>query len=207
MKRLLMVALLLTFSAFAVTLYPVGENRQVPKSVPLKAKSTPAAILTNSCIDCHKGIEPIRDHQSKMMRAIFKKADKAGAKDNDCVVCHGGSPTEERKEKAHSGTLPYFKNHKGPKAFYPFPGSPWINENTCGMCHPKQVAAQENNLMATEQGKIHGALWGFGGKDGYNHNYTNFGGKSPDPHKRLGTELTKNIWMNSPNSNHRVSPK
>ncbi len=56
------------------------------------------------------------------------------------------------------------------------------------MCHANQVAAQENNLMATEQGKIHGALWSFGAKEGYKHTYTNFGGKSPDPHERLGTK-------------------
>lgn len=45
--------------------------------------------------------------------------------------------------------------------------------------------------MATEQGKIHGALWGFGAKEGYKHTYTNFGGEAPDPHKRLGTESYK----------------
>ncbi len=149
------------------------------------------AEVSNSCISCHDGLAPIREHSSKMMQEILKVADKAGAKGNDCVVCHGGSPEQEKKEKAHSGTLAYFKTNKGPKAFYPYPGSPWINENTCGMCHPNQVAAQENNLMATEQGKIHGALWGFGAKEGYKHTYTNFGGKSPDPHKRLGTETYK----------------
>ncbi|QOR63047.1 cytochrome C [Sulfurovum indicum] len=145
----------------------------------------------NSCLECHQGIEPIRDHQSKMMQEIFKVAQKAGVRGNDCVVCHGGNPDSPDKDHAHSGTLPYFKNHKGPKAFYPYPGSPWINEHTCGMCHEKQVAAQENNLMATEQGKIHGALWGFGAKDGYNHMFTNFGGKSPQLHERLGIEAYK----------------
>ena len=124
-----------------------------------------------------------------MMKEILKIADDAGAKGNDCIVCHGGNPENSEKSQAHSGTLEYFKKNKGPKAFYPYPASAWINENTCGMCHPNQVKAQFNNLMATEQGKIHGALWGFGGKDGYNHTYTNFGGKAPeDAHKRLGTK-------------------
>ncbi len=143
---------------------------------------------TNNCLKCHEGIADIRDKNSDMMKEILKIADKAGFSGNDCIVCHGGNPQSDDKEKAHNGTVNYFKKHKGPKAFYPYPASAWINENTCGMCHPKQVSAQWNNLMATEQGKIHGALWGFGGKDGYNHTYTNFGGKSPDPHKRLGTE-------------------
>ncbi|MCB4749198.1 MAG: cytochrome C [Sulfurovum sp.] len=153
--------------------------------------STVFAQSQNSCLVCHKGIEPIRDHQSKMMQKIFKVAKKAGAEGNDCVVCHGGNPNASNKDMAHKGTLPYFQSHKGPKAFYPYPGSPWINQHTCGMCHEKQVAAQENNLMATEQGKIHGALWGFGAKDGYKHTFTNFGGKSPSLHERLGSETYK----------------
>lgn len=146
------------------------------------------AQVENSCITCHEGVADIRDKNSGMMQAILQKAEEAGVKGNDCVVCHGGNPEEKEKKDAHRGTLKYFEAHEGPKAFYPYPASPWINENTCGMCHPSQVAAQENNLMATEQGKIHGALWGFGAKEGYKHTYTNFGGKSPDPHKRLGTE-------------------
>jgi len=145
----------------------------------------------NTCIECHKGIEDIRDKNSQMMKEIYQVAAKAGAKGNDCIICHGGNPLADKKEQAHEGTIEYFKKHKGPKAFYPYPASPWINKNTCGMCHPNQVAAQENNLMATEQGKIHGALWGFGAKEGYNHTFTNFGGKNPDPHKRLGTETYK----------------
>ncbi len=150
------------------------------------------AQLDNGCIVCHEGVEDIRDRDSEMMKAILHKADEAGAKGNDCIICHGGSPTETTKEKAHQGTLSYFKDHEGPKAFYPYPASPWINKNTCGMCHQNQVSAQENNLMATEQGKIHGALWGFGAKEGYKHTYTNFGGKNPDPHKRLGTQSYQN---------------
>ena len=142
----------------------------------------------NSCLKCHNGIADIRDKDSKMMHKILELAERAGYKGNDCIVCHGGNPDASEKEQAHNGTVAYFKEHKGPKAFYPYPGSAWINENTCGMCHPKQVSAQWNNLMATEQGKIHGAIWGFGAKDGYNHTYTNFGGKVPEAHKRLGAE-------------------
>ena len=145
----------------------------------------------NTCLECHTGIADIRDRNSEMMKEILKVAEKAGAKGNDCIVCHGGNPKEKDKDKSHSGTLGYFKSHKGPKDFYPYPASAWINENTCGMCHQEQVSAQFNNLMATEQGKIHGALWGFGAKEGYEHTYTNFGGKSPDAHKRLGTETYK----------------
>ena len=147
------------------------------------------AQTPNECIVCHEGIKDIRDKNSGMMQAILAKADEAGAKGNDCVVCHGGNPRATTKDEAHKGTLEYFKNHEGPKAYYPYPASPWINKNTCGMCHATQVSAQENNLMATEQGKIHGALWGFGAKEGYKHTYTNFGTKSI--HERIGTEVYK----------------
>ena len=104
MKQLLLLFISMSVALFATVTDPTAKP-------PIKK------ITDNSCIDCHKGIEPIRDHQSKMMKAIFKKADKAGAKGNDCIVCHGGSPTESEKEKAHSGTLAYFEDHKGPKAF------------------------------------------------------------------------------------------
>ena len=144
-------------------------------------------LANNECLSCHKGIEDIRDPKSKMMQEIFKVADKAGVPKNDCVVCHGGNPEATVKEKAHDGTLAYFKENKGQKHFILHQESPWINENTCGMCHPKQIKSQWNNLMATEAGKIHGALWGFGAKDGYDHNHSNFGNK--DVHERIGTKV------------------
>jgi len=140
----------------------------------------------NGCLSCHQGIESIREAHSGMMRAILDKAAEAGMPGNDCVVCHGGNPDATTKEAAHRGTPAYFEAHEGPKAFYPYPASPWVNAHTCGMCHPKQVAAQQSNLMATEQGKIHGAMWGFGAKEGYNHTFTNYG--TQDIHERIGTE-------------------
>ena len=143
----------------------------------------------NSCLKCHNDIEHIRDTNSSMMKAIFEVAEKSGYKGNDCIVCHGGNPDTKSKKKIHSGTIKYFLTHKGPKEFYPAPGSTWINQNTCGMCHPEQVNAQMNSLMMTEQGKIQGALWSFGGKEGYNHNIGNYKTKNPqDIHKRLGTK-------------------
>lgn len=143
----------------------------------------------NKCIVCHKGIEDIRDRESGMMVAILKVADKAGHAGNDCIVCHGGNPKTKNKKKAHSGTVKYFKKNKGPKEYYPAPASSWINKNTCGMCHETQVKSQMNSLMMSEQGKIQGALWSFGAKNGYNHDIGNYASKNPqDPHDRLGTD-------------------
>ncbi len=153
---------------------------------------TSLAFGANQCIVCHKGIEDIRDRDSGMMKEILKIAEKAGHKGNDCIVCHGGNPKSKSKKYAHNGTVKYFKENKGPKNYYPAPGSSWINENTCGMCHPNQVGAQMNSLMMTEQGKIQGAMWSFGGKEGYNHTAGNYDTKNPDnPDDRLGTDVYK----------------
>ncbi len=206
MKKLLLLLLLLTLTTFGITLYPIGDKKiPTPQAVPEKVSHSAAPESKNSCLSCHQGIEHIREPQSKMMKAIFKKAEKAGAKGNDCVVCHGGNPASRNKEKAHSGTLPYFENHRGPKAFYPSPGSPWINDNTCGMCHPKQVASQWNNLMNTEGGKIHGALWGFGAKEGYNHTASNFDGENI--HKRIGTKVYQNYMKKLSEEQPNAFPK
>lgn len=150
------------------------------------------AVGSNNCTKCHGGIEHIRDELSGMSKAIAKKASEAGYPDNSCIVCHGGNPKTKHKKTAHSGTIKYFLTHPGPKEFYPAPGSSWINQNTCGMCHENQVNAQMNSLMMTEQGKIQGALWSFGAKEGYNHNIGNHNTKNPtDPHARLGTQAYK----------------
>ncbi|QSZ42688.1 cytochrome C [Sulfurimonas aquatica] len=150
----------------------------------------------NNCLKCHGGIEHIRDTLSGMALAIAQKAKEAGYSENSCIVCHGGNPATRHKKKAHKGTLKYFLNNPGPKEFYPAPGSTWINQNTCGMCHQEQVDAQMNSLMMTEQGKIQGALWSFGKAEGYEHNIGNYKTSNPtDPHKRLGTERYQN-YMN-----------
>ncbi len=146
-------------------------------------------FASNSCITCHRGIENIRSLDSGMMKAIKNVALKSGNAGNDCIVCHGGTPNSLDKNEAHNGTVEYFLTHKGPKDFYPAPGSTWINENTCGACHPEQIKAQMNSLMMTEQGKIQGALWSFGGKEGYKHSIGNYKTKNPkDLHERLGTD-------------------
>ncbi len=47
------------------------------------------------CLACHQGIEPIREHDSKMMRAIYREGRKV-SDPNGCVVCHIGNPVEEK---------------------------------------------------------------------------------------------------------------
>ena len=146
-------------------------------------------VFANNCLVCHKGIEDIREQSSQMSKEIAAVAKKAEVADNSCVVCHGGDPKATTKQKAHSSTPTYFLTHKGPKEFYPNPSSSWINNNTCGMCHPKQVASQMNSLMMSEGGKIQGAMWSFGALEQREHSIANYSSKNPsDPHERLGTQ-------------------
>lgn len=155
----------------------------------LLAKAPIDYTKKNNCLKCHGGIEHIREDTSGMAKAIAKKAAEAGYAKNSCIICHGGNPATRHKSKAHKGTLEYFLTHEGPKEFYPAPGSSWINQNTCGMCHKNQVASQMNSLMMTEQGKIQGAMWAFGAKEGYTHVNGNYKTKNPeDLHSRLGTK-------------------
>ena len=167
-----------------------------------------ALFSANECISCHEGIEDIRAKESGMMKAILKVADSAGHKGNDCIVCHGGNPKAKKKKKAHSGTVKYFKTHKGPKEYYPAPGSTWINQNTCGMCHPVQVGSQMNSLMMSEQGKIQGAMWSFGAKEGYEHVNGNYATKNPkDPNDRIGTETYKKYMQKLATMEPQAFPK
>ncbi len=134
----------------------------------------------SGCLACHKGIEPIRDHNSEMMQEIFIRGQRLGDPAG-CVVCHGGSPEATTEEDAHKG-----------KAFYADPGSPWINKFTCGQCHTELVKAQWTSLMMTEAGKIQGAAWAFGSLEGYEHRWGNYDVSNPGQIlERLGTDAYK----------------
>ncbi len=131
----------------------------------------------SGCLACHRGIEAIVQADSGMMRRIVAMGrglgDPAG-----CVVCHGGNPAAATEDEAHGGD-----------AFYPDPGSPWINEFTCGQCHLEHVNTQWNSLMMTEAGKIQGTAWAYGSLEGYEHRWGNYDTQNPeDPSERLGTD-------------------
>lgn len=109
----------------------------------------------SGCLECHAGIEPIRDESSGMMADIFAKGEEAGDPAG-CVVCHGGNPDEtEDAELAHTGA----PEAAAPHAFFPDPGSVWVAAETCGQCHPDYDYALERSLMNTEAGKIQGNMF------------------------------------------------
>ncbi|MFA6138450.1 MAG: multiheme c-type cytochrome [Sulfurimonas sp.] len=156
---------------------------------------TQALFADNECLSCHKETEKIRDASSGMMRAILELSEKAGHAGNDCIVCHGGTPNAKKKNKAHEGTVEYFKNNKGPKEFYPSPSTASVNKNTCGVCHENQVASQPNSLMMNNQEKIGEILGSFGTKNSHNIGMNKT--QNPDDvHKRLGSEAYQKYMQN-----------
>ena len=66
--------------------------------------------------------------------------------------------------------------------------------------------AQMNSLMMTEQGKIQGTLWGFGGLEGYNHNIGNYPAKNVSFEERLGSPDYKRYMERISSRNPQVYP-
>ena len=154
-------------------------------SYPVWGSEYPASGKGCISVKCHAGIEPIRDPYSEMSKQIFIKSEPLGDP-NGCVICHGGNPLEtENKDLAHKGAP------KGGdlSVYVPFPGSMWINDKTCGVCHPKHTYSLHRSVMNTEAGKIQGAIWGWGASTGYNHPYGNYDIKDSDgPLPLFGTK-------------------
>ncbi len=141
------------------------------------SQPAPSQTAEVGCLRCHQGIEPIRQEGAEMLEEI--RAQGTANDPEGCTVCHGGDPKAVEEDAAHAG-----------KAFYPDPGSVWINKKTCGRCHPDHRRVLGNSLMMTEAGKIQGTAWAFGSLTGYQHKWGNYAVENPDdPTKRLGTEV------------------
>ncbi|WP_425397515.1 multiheme c-type cytochrome [Aeoliella sp.] len=167
-------------SRVSTALLLVTVNWQAARGADPLLKHFPEAA-NSGCMKCHAGIELIREPDSQMMQQIMERGRELGDPAG-CVVCHGGNPNEtEDKVVAHGG--------EDATDFYPAPGSPWINQHTCGQCHQKHVDVQWTSLMMTEAGKIQGVCWAFGSMTGYKHRWANYAVQNPDdPQARLGTE-------------------
>lgn len=142
---------------------------------------------------CHQGIADIRSADSEMMRTIKANGSQHGDKDG-CVMCHGGNPKATEKEEAHKGIPPTMKMAPGPKDYYPDPGSIWIAENSCGVCHIGYVYRAQLSLMNTEAGKIQGNLhtWGFKEVANYKVPWGNYDAEDLDGSEPIfGSEVYK----------------
>lgn len=136
-------------------------------------------ISSAECIDCHRGIEPIREATSAMMLSIKALGAQYGDSEG-CVICHGGNPKATTVENAHKGKPE--RMVRGPEDFYPDPGSIWVSRNTCGQCHAGYTERLEKSLMNTEAGKIQGNLhtWGIPEVQNYNTPWGNYDIKDTD---------------------------
>ena len=217
-KSLTIPLILITGIVFLATAFsPTEDSDSLPKGHPAILESNDAYTVAeedlifpnpenNTCLDCHAGVEPIRDPKSGMMQAIYHLAAESGFEDNECIVCHGGNPWTEDPVEAHSGSIDWFKENKGPDEFYPDPASVWINGKTCGMCHEEQVSTQFTSLMFTEAGKIQGTTWGFGGLQGYEHNVANVATEELKVHERLGSDTYKSYMAELKEAEPQVFP-
>ena len=147
---------------------------------------------------CHQGLADIRSPDSEMMRTIKANGSQHGDPDG-CVMCHGGNPKATDKEEAHKGIPPTMMMAPGPKEYYPDPGSIWIAENSCGVCHIGYVYRAKISLMNTEAGKISGNLhtWGFKEVANFKNPYGNYDLKDLDgPDPIYGTDVYKLYMKN-----------
>ncbi len=142
---------------------------------------------------CHQGIADIRSPDSEMMRTIKANGSQHGDPDG-CVMCHGGNPKATVKEEAHKGIPATLKLAPGPKDYYPDPGSIWIAENSCGVCHVGYVYRAKLSLMNSEAGKIQGNLhtWGFSETANFKNPWANYDLEDIDGQEPIfGTETYK----------------
>lgn len=145
------------------------------------------------CMSCHNGLEDIRHQDSDMMKQIKALGEGLGDP-NGCTVCHGGNVKASTKKEAHKGA----PNHPGGlEAFVRDPGSIWIADKTCGMCHATTVSNMKKALMQTEAGKIQGNLHSWGSEPTKKVKFANYDVKDEDGKEPAwGTDTYKKYMLN-----------
>ena len=161
-------------------------------TVAAKFDSVPSDVANQKgCLSCHEGIEKFTD--GAMMLTI-EGMGKAYKDPGGCVVCHGGNPTATTKAAAHKGAPAKLTKAGGAEMFYPDPGSVWIANRTCGLCHQGYPERLTKALMNTEAGKLQGNLWTWGLQNDHGHKvvWGNYDVKDEDgPVPIVGTDAYK----------------
>ena len=93
--------------------------------------------VASQCLACHAKLEPASHSHA------------------GCASCHGGDEAEPDKEIAHRGMF-------GPRN----PADPRHWEQSCGSCHPQQLARVKSSLMYTNTGMIKNIQKTWEGEDG-----------------------------------------
>ncbi len=104
-----------------------------------------------ACMDCHQGLESIA------VGAMAKQIARLGRRHNDaggCVVCHGGDPLADDKDRAHRGAPSGLTAEGGPADFNPDPGETWVAERSCGQCHEGYAERGRKSVKSTGVGAI-----------------------------------------------------
>ena len=185
MHKLAKLALFATFIS-AASLLNAGEHS--------KGKAEMQSVSGgDTCIKCHKGIESIRDEKSDMMKQIVAMGQGLGDSAG-CVVCHGGNPEDGTVAGAHKGAP---AAHAGGLAdFVRDPGSIWIADKTCGICHADTVENTKKSLMMTEAGKIQGNMHTWGTEPSKKVKFANYDVKDADGKEPAwGTKVYKDYMV------------
>ncbi len=146
--------------------------------------------------DCHGGIMDIVPEPLPMIQLIKQNGQRHGDP-GGCVICHGGNPKVSDKKRAHRSVPKSLARAPGPKAFYPDPGSIWIVDNTCGVCHAGYGYRAKRSLMNTEAGKIQGNLhtWGIDPVKNYQVPWGNYAITDRDGPIPMGTSPAYEVYM------------
>ena len=165
----------------------------------------PGGAIAAGCTtqDCHGGIMDIVPNTLPMMQLIKQNGQRHGDMDG-CVICHGGNPKASKKKKAHKSVPKSLSRAPGPKAFYPDPGSIWIVDNTCGVCHAGYGNRAKKSLMNTEAGKIQGNLdtWGIEAVKNFQVPWGNYAIKDRDGPVPIGASAAYETYMAGLIQNH-----
>ena len=84
-------------------------------------------IGKESCLNCHAGTKGYSDYHNPELIG--------------CISCHLGNPNTLDKEDSHKGMIL-------------IPGNLANAKETCGKCHPNELAKIENSLMTTNSGLV-----------------------------------------------------
>jgi len=131
--------------ALLVVLFILNKNNYFQKGFVEEGKYIKIEnIGKESCQNCHVGTKGDSDYHNPELIG--------------CISCHLGNPNTLDKEDSHKGMVL-------------IPGNLADAKETCGKCHPNELAKIENSLMTTNSGLIAVNKYIFGEADSPDKHY------------------------------------